>query len=651
MELIIIIIIGYFIYKKFIKKDKTEKVKEVDNTPPKPGSRAEKKVLKEQERARKELEREKAEVSNKLKQATGQYGRYQVEAMEYLANAYREGRVVEKDIEKAKYWAEKAFYAILDKKFYVTSDGVSRFYDNIDFFLEGEAKDIEKAEELAWMLYRTGTLSAKEILKDVMKCKYPEKQEEEFNIDALCAMDSLVLSAKCDRSKEVYEEFKEELKTAGLSGQKAFVELLLKKAEVEVDVVDAAFPGATAGLDQKFAVARKIEAAGKDFNKAISAYEPVAQAGHTEAMRRMGLIMRDIVSENCTTDMYKNGQAWIEKAAAAGNALAAYNLDEKNVNIAFIAGLAAQGNLEALYALGNIFAKNWEVAQGFFRNMEELIGDPIADKNGEGIEWLYKLGPKFFIYKLAYYEKLAKAGHEIGYAPSTVRYILMSHLMQEGAVERFGNKAGDRGDFGYSRYVESVAYPAGEAGIARAKAIYSALRSEGYNFSSYERNTLEQAEKGTGVWQYTASKTTPQQRVARAATNLHNYSLAMYYTRKGFGLNYREIEEKLFNSKDTNDLMKSIMGQLGGASKKGSSASVSRSASNEPSLMDEFNANKNCKNLPNCIYDDNNNRWDKMFASENYATYRNYDLGEDTITGCDIESKQAYGYGRGYHWY
>ena len=625
MELILIIVIGYFIFKKFKKKDKEEKV--VNAEPPKPGSRAEKKMLKEQERERKELEREKAEFKNKLKDATGRYGYYQIKAMNYLANAYKEGRVVEKDIEKAKYWAEQEFYAMVDKKFYVESHyGAYRYDPNIDFFLKEETKDLTKAEELAWSLYRNGTLSAKAYILKVMQAKYPDKTEEELAIDGICAIDPLATQARRERSKEVYEEFKAELKNAGKDGQKALIELLLKKADVDVEVKAVAFPGATAELEKLFSNARWLEAKGNDYKKVMEAYEPVAEAGHSEAMRRLGLIMRDIVSEDCTTEVYAKGEAWLKKSAEAGNGLAAYNLDSKNVDMEYLAGLAGQGNLEALYALGCILSDKWEVSHAIFRNMEELIGDPIAKKDGEGMEWLCKLGPKFYIYAPAYYEKYAQAGHEIGYALSTVRLILLSRVMLEGAVNRFGNKAGEYGDFSYIRYVEQVSQPARDAGVARATAIWKGLRSEGYEFSSYRRDSLEDAKNARGTWKYNSYDMTPEQRVAKQATIIHHDSLAMYYTRKGTGMNFSEIREEVCKSSD------------------GSLTSTS-------SPMDEFKANQSCKNMPYLIYDDANNTWKQMHAYDNTAVYRNDELGEETITYCDISSKYATGYSRTFHWW
>lgn len=82
---------------------------------------------------------------------------------------------------------------------------------------------------------------------------------------------------------------------------------------------------------------------------------------------------------------------------------------------------------------------------------------------------------------------------------------------------------------------------------------------------------------------------------------------------------------------------------------KGSSSSKSFSSDWDP--VKEYNDNRNCNNMPSCIYDSSGNRWDKQHSSENSAVYMNYDLGETTITSCDISSKSASGYGGWFHWY
>ncbi len=82
---------------------------------------------------------------------------------------------------------------------------------------------------------------------------------------------------------------------------------------------------------------------------------------------------------------------------------------------------------------------------------------------------------------------------------------------------------------------------------------------------------------------------------------------------------------------------------------KGSSSSKSSSSDWDP--VKEYNDNKNCNNMPSCIYDSSGNRWDKQHSSENSAVYTNFDLGETTITSCDISSKSASGYGGWFHWY
>lgn len=77
------------------------------------------------------------------------------------------------------------------------------------------------------------------------------------------------------------------------------------------------------------------------------------------------------------------------------------------------------------------------------------------------------------------------------------------------------------------------------------------------------------------------------------------------------------------------------------------------STSKEPEYdpVQEYKDNHDCRNMPSCIYDDSGNRWDKRHAYENTAVYDNFDMGEVTITYCDISSKYASGNRGKFHWY
>ena len=276
---------------------------------------------------------------------------------------------------------------------------------DVSFFLDGELVpvDVEKAQELVWLLALTGTDNAASQLKKVYEKKDPEFAKT-MDADRIVSEYPVMCLGLKARSERIYKELCEEMQAAGVSGLAAEIDHVLKKAEWNVPIAPVTFPGATAELDKQFEAARAIEAKGQDFRAASSALAGViAAGGHTEAMRRNGLILRDILAKNALCADYTNGQALLEEAARAGNALAAFDLGRKEIDTAFIAGLAAQGNLDALYALGCMLEKgiggkdNWGAAQFMFHTMEKLIGDAVANKDGEGIEWLRKLGKKFSV--------------------------------------------------------------------------------------------------------------------------------------------------------------------------------------------------------------------------------------------------------------
>lgn len=483
--------------------------------------------------------------------------------------------------------------------------GPRGYVADLSFFIDGKwiPADLEKAEELAWLLYRTGTIGAEDILKTVTEKKYPDKKED-LNLQAILAIDPLRCAAKRDRSREVYPEFCAEMKNEGVSGQKAKIKWLLKKAGMDVAVEEVQFPGAAAELEKQFLEARKLEAEGKDFKQVAQAYEPIAEAGHSEAMRRLGLIKRDILSENACTALYETGQKLLEKAAEAGNTLAAYDLGKKEPDIAFLAGLAGQENLDALYALGCLLEnKNWEVAQACFRNIEEILGDPIAKKNGEGIEWLRKLGDKFGIMDSKYYLKLADAGTQIGYIPSQMELALMTHVMMERAFEKSGNKAGQYGDFGYAAYIINVLDGPAKAGIAKAKAMISNYRTEQSAYYTWQGKELKEAEAGTGIaWEYLKNKTTPKERLARTAANHHLQVQAVYYTRIFKGLNYYQIHKRLFDSDAGEASVEEFMKAMPATTSKNTASKSSFTY--DSNAMDDYKADTSFKNMPSCIYDD-----------------------------------------------
>lgn len=561
MPQLIIIAVIIFLIVRHIKKKNAKKAEQAQDQPfvaPAAGSKAEKKAIKE--------------FQSSLRFASEEYGKRAIEHMEKVAEAYALGNGVEKDAEKAKQWQERAFRATLQQKTYIDEIWGPGGYSapGVDFFLDGKLvpPDLEKAQELVWLLALTGTNNAAAELKKVYEKKDPELAKT-MNADRMAADYPVVCMGLEARSKRIYGELCEEMKAAGVSGTAAEIDWVLKKAEWNVPVSTVTFPGATAELDKQFADARAIEAKGQDFKKAAAAYESVAQAGHSEAMRRLGLIKRDVLAKDALSADYTDGQAWLEKAAQAGNALAAFDLGSKEVDVAFIAGLAGQGNLDAMYALGCLVEKgcggkdNWGVAQAIFRTMEKQIGDAVANKDGEGIEWLRKLGEKFYVVDDSYYIKLADAGSAIGYMPSRTELIYISDEMMRRAYAESGNKLGAGGDFGYCDYIIKLAAEPSKAGIAKAAKISRALREECDSFDRWSRKRLEEAEQAKEAWAYAASKgMSAEERVARQAASNHREVLTVYYTRLQQGANYYSISDRLLKSDDFEKTAAMFMSEL-----------------------------------------------------------------------------------------
>lgn len=548
--IIILIIVAIVFFVKRRKKANAEE-QEKPFVPPEPGSKAEKKAQKEFKHA--------------LERASGEYGYAVIGQLldgpiDTVIKAYALGNGVEKDPEKAKQWEERKIRAILQQKAFMNEIWGPSGYSapNVDFFLDGKLvpPDLDKAEEMAWLLCETGTEGGPQELKKVLAAKYPD-QTENINVQQMISDRPVVCLGLEARSKRIYSELCEEMKAAGVSELPAQIGWLLNKAGWNVPVNTVCFPGASAELEQQFKEARSIEAKGQDFKAAVKAYEPVAQAGHSEAMRRLGRILRDIVSKDeCCSD-YTTGVEWLTKAAQAGNALATFDLGGKAPDTAYIAGLAGQGNLDALYALGCMVEKgmggkdNWGVAQAIFRTMEHQIGNAVDKKDGEGIEWLRKLGEKFWIKDDRYYIDLADAGSKIGYMPSRTELIYMSDEMMRRAYAQSRNRVGEGGDFGYCSYIINLAAEPSKAGIAKAARISRALREERSGFDCWSRKELEKAEQGKDSWSYAAGKGMPAtERVSRQAASIQRDALIVYQTRLQKGANYYPIHSKILESDD-----------------------------------------------------------------------------------------------------
>lgn len=630
MYFITMVVIIYFVWRFFRKRKSAQK--NAPDTAPLPGSRAEKKAKEEFQRA--------------LIYATGEYGDGAIEyGMQALARKYREGDGVEKDLEQHRLWRERTLLAKMQLKTYRCEfHGPGGYYiteKSLDFLIDGTMgpPDFDRALDLGWLFWHTKTHRSHELLKKVMKVKHPELDE--------AGIDDLVYKFLASRlcrpilSQKAYQNLQTEMTASGICSQQETIEWILKKLEWKVPVSAVSFPGVTPQSEQQFRNARAIEAKGQDYRKAIAAYEPAAAAGHTEAMRRLGVILRDIVSPNVCSKEYAAGQDWLKRAAAAGNALAAVDLGERNLDAAFIAGLAGQGNLDAMYALGCMVENghagkaSWEMAQCIFRHMEQMLGDPITEGNGEGIEWLRKLGNKFGIIDDDYYVKLADAGSAIGYGPSQTALVYMSHVIMERVLEESDYRPGYYDDFGFASKIIQLAKAPQQAGIAKAAAISNYYMMETDKYWNWRHKKEKDAEKN------------PKD-IPHYQNLVQHYLLAVTTARRTRGMNFHYISDQMRKSDDGMAAM----------------TRQQKSPAEDPELIyrdtedvsswdpvAEAEANKSFKNMPSCIYDSSNNRWDKVYAYHNCAVYRNSELGETTITDCDISGRSASGSGGYYQWY
>lgn len=613
MQLIILIIIIVLIVYFRNKKKNANNVNSSAQAP-EPGSRAEKKAIKK--------------FRDRLQWATGEYGWISVEAMDDVAKCYAIGDGVEKDIEKAKDWNERALRAKLQQKVYGTSTGFTGYTcdKNIHFLLDNELvpADTERALDLTTLALSNGTHDAVQYLRKIMCMIHPEEEEsiksKKVSFESLYTDYAVTNIARRARSKKIYEDLTKEMQDTGVTGTEHIIPWLLQKAEWKIEDTYQGFPGANQELEEQYQASREMEARGNDYNKTAELYEPVAAAGHSEAQRRLGILLRDILSKSEVDKEYAAGLDWLEKACSAGNALAAFDLKKEKIDVGFIAGLAVQENLDALYALGCLVESgkggpaNWGVAQFIFRYMQDVIGDPVARGDGEGIEWLRRLGEKLEIIDEQYYIRLADAGSAIGYAPSQTELLYMTEEVMRRAYAQSNDQAGSSYDFGYNRWIINAAAAPAKAGMAKAAKISRYCGKEASDIEYWGRESLSKAEQGKeGTWTLSAmQQKTPKERVEiQLKWNMHDILVA-YRTRLRKGLNYYEICDEVREDKACQDSIASIQQKL---SRTGSAGSTGNAG--------EGNVN----DMPGVITDDWGRSWQREgFLGADTAVYRLWNL-------------------------
>jgi len=226
-----------------------------------------------------------------------------------------------------------------------------------------------------------------------------------------------------------------------------------------------------------FRRARAAERQGLDFKEVARLYEPLAKAGHAEAMRRLGEVsVRLAGSYDCP------GAKWLEKAKAAGDPVS-------NENWVIMAAMAADGDAECAGKLGvhyrtkakqtrspcdkllssvfvqagedlyEIQAKNGspEAMYALFIQLEDRFGDINSPRSQRGMVW-------------------GKKALHLGYAP----------MVFEVAAEE------DSSVFGCSREQRRrYALQAQAAGVGAAKTITKLINLQDSQKREFERMKAE----------------------------------------------------------------------------------------------------------------------------------------------------------------
>lgn len=387
MELIIILIILFFVWRHF--KNKKRNQEENFTAPP---STTDVKQVKQ--------------FHEELKKAEG-YGPEAIRAMGHVANLYAYGSGVEKNLAKTAEWYFKQLDAMLQLKVYwdlLSFSDFSSAYDSAyEFFMNGELlpPNLPCAWHIAGTLLEAGEQRSVLLVEELQamdeigigKVKTSEeaveiyKREAEkgntfamvrlasslsltLNENAIAQAKSLVeraanagnLRAKYELKKQIdltipFNKLKvlylterlarvsaeekelnlldEEMKKANvLSSTEAQVDWLLQKAQWPA-AVPYQEPASIPEQKEDFMKARALEQKGNNFKKVVKLYKPVAEAGDVEAMRRLGNILINFRSGYTGDAAYLEGQEWLKKAAAS-SVLAQYNLGFKSTHPAEI---------------------------------------------------------------------------------------------------------------------------------------------------------------------------------------------------------------------------------------------------------------------------------------------------------------------------
>jgi TPR repeat protein len=561
----------------------------------------------------------------------GEYGPYAIEKMLEVRDAYETGKGTEQNMKMAYKWNMKAALDTLQLKVYC--NGFSGF--SIVYWLDtlkhldggmfafvkyfGDHGNLKDAEKLSMIMLKMGHEGAIKCLDYVQKLSdqasgndSEEKQPSSLTFAQQYGMYLAYLAGIHARSEKIYEDLKAEMHVDNVTeGTPQAIDWLLKKAGWQIEPSEAVFPGESEELNVKFEQAREVEQLGNDFKKAEKLYESIAQAGHTEAQRRLGRIQCDIRSKYFNDEKDLKGQAWLAKAADGGNAIAAFELERPDINVAQIAALAKAGNRDALYVLGCLLENgqggtaNWGVSQAIFHILWDQIGDAVNNKDGEGIEWKRKLGEKMGMGTEEFHAQLAREGSDIGYAPSQYIFMCMTRDFALYTDEKFKGVKEENGRMSgyFDRNIWEFGAAPSKAGLAKAAVLVKYHEEQNMYTTNYCRDKLQEAELGKGP--FTGSSMSPKERVAMVAADLQAYITAAYMVRKSYGIpSLDELYHKNKENKecDPDEWMKKLQ----------EDQATRGSGSGSESIDD----------MPGLITDDLGRTWQRDGLYGDYAVYK-----------------------------
>lgn len=278
---------------------------------------------------------------------------------------------------------------------------------------------------------------------------------------------------------------------------------------------------------EEFNRARSIERSGKDYIKAAELYYPLAQAGNSEAMRRLGNIKRNILYRTLGDAQFIEGDNLLKNAARMGNVLACWNVDNE-ADASDMAALAIQGDYEAVLALASMIGEgkggpaNLVVKRAMLWYLRKRIGKVSQNWDGENVMIYLQAGRGLDLNIIDRQEEAAclLRADELDYAPGTFG-LLRSYI----------------GRMGYYNYEKKLAEKAMKAGYGRAEIIYENAVKEERGWEKHVGFVLREAQSGRAF----NCDTNPEKRIECAKDHLSDELKLSEMVRYSTGLPSRSL--------------------------------------------------------------------------------------------------------------